>query len=131
MRLFYRFPVLHKPIFCDRFASGLTRGLLDEVNHCVEWKVWKKRFLPLDFIPPIQLMKIRQRKRFLYNLFSQFLSDLAKVRANNRVVLSMRDSLMLLDLIENPPPRNAKFIGAMKEYQSRKVPGSDTQFRWP
>lgn len=34
--------------------------------------------------------------------------------------LTRRQALRLLDLIENPPPRNAKFIQAMARYQALK-----------
>jgi uncharacterized protein (DUF1778 family) len=35
-------------------------------------------------------------------------------------VLTRRESLRLLELIENPPPRNEKFLQAMNRYQGMK-----------
>lgn len=36
------------------------------------------------------------------------------------LVLTRRESLRLLDMIENPPPRNARFIQAQARYQRKK-----------
>lgn len=37
-----------------------------------------------------------------------------------RIVLTRREALRLLELIENPPPRNAKFRQARQRYQRMK-----------
>lgn len=34
------------------------------------------------------------------------------------IILTSRESLRLLELIENPPPRNEKFVQAMNRYQA-------------
>jgi len=34
------------------------------------------------------------------------------------IILTSRESLRLLELIENPPPRNQKFVQAMNRYQA-------------
>ena len=37
------------------------------------------------------------------------------------IVLTRRESLRLLELLENPPPRNAKFLQAQERYQKVKA----------
>ena len=37
------------------------------------------------------------------------------------MVLTRRESLRLLELLENPPPRNAKFLQAQARYQKVKA----------
>lgn len=44
------------------------------------------------------------------------------------LVLTRRESLRLLDMIENPPPRNEHFIQAQARYQRKKTDaGSATE----
>lgn len=42
------------------------------------------------------------------------------IESESTMVLSRRESLRLLELIENPPPRNEKFLQAMARYQGMK-----------
>lgn len=42
------------------------------------------------------------------------------IESESTIVLSRRESLRLLELIENPPPRNAKFVQAQTRYQRMK-----------
>lgn len=42
------------------------------------------------------------------------------IESESTMTLTRRESLRLLDLIENPPPRNAKFLQAMARYRGMK-----------
>jgi len=42
------------------------------------------------------------------------------IESESTIVLTRRESLRLLELIENPPPRNEKFLQAMDRYQRMK-----------
>lgn len=42
------------------------------------------------------------------------------IESESTIVLSRRESLRLLELIENPPPRNEKFLQAQVRYQRIK-----------
>ena len=46
------------------------------------------------------------------------------------MVLSRKQSLRLLELIENPPPRNQKFIEA-REWYERKRGDAHSSAKWP
>ena len=43
------------------------------------------------------------------------------IESESTIVLSRRESLRLLELIENPPPRNEKFLQAQARYQRIKA----------
>lgn len=43
------------------------------------------------------------------------------IESESVLVLSRRESLRLLELIENPPPRNARFVKAQARYQRMKA----------
>ena len=45
------------------------------------------------------------------------------IESESAIVLTRRESLRLLEMIENPPPRNQAFLHAQARYQQRK---SDT-----
>lgn len=52
------------------------------------------------------------------------------IESESTIVLSRRESLRLLELIENPPPRNEKYLEAQARYQRMKTDaGSATQQR--
>ena len=42
------------------------------------------------------------------------------IESESTIILTRRESLRLLELIENPPPRNEKFLQAMARYQSMR-----------
>lgn len=42
------------------------------------------------------------------------------IESESTIVLSRRESLRLLDLIDNPPPRNEKFMSAQARYLRMK-----------
>lgn len=42
------------------------------------------------------------------------------IESESRIALTGRESLRLLELIENPPPRNEKFLQAQARYQRIK-----------
>lgn len=42
------------------------------------------------------------------------------IESESTIVLTRRESLRLLELIENPPPRNEKFLEAQARYQRIK-----------
>lgn len=46
------------------------------------------------------------------------------------IVLTRRESLRLLELIENPPPRTEKFIQAMANYGKKKLDDGDSSIDW-
>lgn len=48
------------------------------------------------------------------------------IESESTIVLTRRESLRLLELIENPPPRNEKFLQAMARYQRMKNNGFST-----
>lgn len=43
------------------------------------------------------------------------------IESESTIVLTRRESLRLLELIENPPPRNEKFLQAQARYQGTKI----------
>jgi len=42
------------------------------------------------------------------------------IESESTIVLTRRESLRLLELLENPPPRNEKFLQAQARYQRMK-----------
>lgn len=49
------------------------------------------------------------------------------IESESAIVLTRRESLRLLEMIENPPPRNEKFLQAQARYQERMThAGSST-----
>ena len=42
------------------------------------------------------------------------------IESESAIVLTRRESLRLLEMIENPPPRNQAFLHAQARYQQRK-----------
>lgn len=51
------------------------------------------------------------------------------IESESTIVLTRRESLRLLELMENPPPRNAKFLQAQARYQGIKNDASSTSKR--
>lgn len=52
------------------------------------------------------------------------------IESESAILLSRRESLRLLELIDNPPPRNAKFLAAQARYlRMRNDADSATQQR--
>ena len=51
------------------------------------------------------------------------------IESESTIVLTRRESLRLLDLIENPPPRNKRFLQAQARYQRTKNDDSSTADR--
>lgn len=52
------------------------------------------------------------------------------IESESTIVLTRRESLRLLELIENPPPRNERFKKLMADYQKGNVDGSDSSVEW-
>lgn len=52
------------------------------------------------------------------------------IESESTIVLTRRESLRLLELIENPPPMNKKLKKLMADYERRRIDGSDTSFNW-
>ena len=48
------------------------------------------------------------------------------VESESTISLTRRESLRLLEMIENPPPRNAKFLQAQARYEKVKNDASST-----
>lgn len=42
------------------------------------------------------------------------------IETESTIVMTRRESLMLLDMMENPPPRNEKFLQAQAQYRNVK-----------
>jgi len=45
------------------------------------------------------------------------------IETESTIVMTRRESLMLLDMMENPPPRNEKFLQAQARYRNVKKDG--------
>lgn len=52
------------------------------------------------------------------------------VQNEDRIFLTQRETMRLIEIMENPPPRTEKFIQAMDEYQKRKLDDNDTSIDW-
>lgn len=52
------------------------------------------------------------------------------IESESTIVLTRRESLRLLEMIENPPPRNERFKKLMTDYQKGNVNGSDSSVEW-
>jgi uncharacterized protein (DUF1778 family) len=52
------------------------------------------------------------------------------IESESTIVLTRRESIRLLELIENPPPRNARFKKLMTDYQKGNADGSDSSVEW-
>ena len=48
------------------------------------------------------------------------------IESESTIALTPRASLRLLEMIENPPPRNEKFLKAQARYQSLKTDAGST-----
>ena len=48
------------------------------------------------------------------------------IESESTIVLTRRESLRLLEMIESPPPRNAKFLQAQARYQRIKNDAGST-----
>ena len=48
------------------------------------------------------------------------------IESESTIVLARRESLRLLEMIENPPPRNKKFLQAQARYQRLKNDAGST-----
>ena len=48
------------------------------------------------------------------------------IESESAIVLTRRESLRLLEMIENPPPRNKKFLEAQARYQRLKNDAGST-----
>ncbi len=52
------------------------------------------------------------------------------IESESTIALTRRESLRLLELIENPLPMNKKLKALMADYGRRKKDGSDSSFDW-
>lgn len=52
------------------------------------------------------------------------------IESESTIALTRRESLRLLELIENPPPMNKKLKALMADYERRKKDGSASSFDW-
>jgi uncharacterized protein (DUF1778 family) len=51
------------------------------------------------------------------------------IESESTILLTRRESLRLLEMIENPPPRNKKFLQAQARYQRTKSHAGSTAER--
>lgn len=49
------------------------------------------------------------------------------IESESTIVLTRRESLRLMEMMENPPPRNEKFLQAQSLYMRTKHAGSTTE----
>jgi uncharacterized protein (DUF1778 family) len=52
------------------------------------------------------------------------------IDSEERITLTRRESLRLMELLENPPPRNEKLQKLMAKYKERRSDDSDSSFEW-
>jgi uncharacterized protein (DUF1778 family) len=52
------------------------------------------------------------------------------IESESTIVLTRRESLRLLELIENPPPMNAKLKKLMADYEQGRVDDLDSSIKW-
>lgn len=52
------------------------------------------------------------------------------IESETTIVLTRRESMRLMALLENPPPRNERFKKAMADYQKGNGEGSDSSVEW-
>jgi len=70
--------------------------------------------------------KLQMAAELMGTTLNQFVVQAAIEKADKvveneaRITLTRRESLRLLDMIENPPPRNEKFLQAQARYQRGK-----------
>jgi len=64
--------------------------------------------------------------------FSEKESRRAKAESEDEstIVLTRRETLWLLDLLENPPPMNDKLKALMEKYYSQRNDSPDSSFEW-
>jgi uncharacterized protein (DUF1778 family) len=52
------------------------------------------------------------------------------IESESTVILTRRESLRLLELIENPPPKNAKLKKLMADYEKGRADDRDSSIDW-
>lgn len=52
------------------------------------------------------------------------------IDSESTIVLTRRESFRLLEMIENPPPRNKRLEKLMSKYQRGNADGSDSSLDW-
>jgi len=52
------------------------------------------------------------------------------IESESTIVLTRRESLLLLELIENPPPMNAKLKKLMADYEKGRADDRDSSIDW-
>lgn len=52
------------------------------------------------------------------------------IESESTIVLTRRESLRLLELIENPPARNERFNKLMDDHQQGNADGSNSSIKW-
>ena len=52
------------------------------------------------------------------------------IESESTIILTRRESLRLLELIENPPPHNERFNTLMADHQTGNVDGSNSSIKW-
>lgn len=57
-------------------------------------------------------------------------NELLNLTPSETINLTRRETLQILDMIENPPPRTEKFLEAMARYQAHNTDGSDSSVPW-
>ena len=57
-------------------------------------------------------------------------NELHNLTPSETIVLTRRETLQILDMIENPPPPTEKFLEAQARYQAHNTDGSDSSVPW-
>lgn len=52
------------------------------------------------------------------------------IESESTIILTRRESLRLLELIENPPPMNAKLKKLMTDYEKGRIDDHDSSISW-
>lgn len=52
------------------------------------------------------------------------------IESESTIVLTRRESLRMIEMIENPPPRNPRFQKLMADYQEGNADASDSSIDW-
>lgn len=56
--------------------------------------------------------------------------ELLNLKPTETIVLTRRETLQILDLIENPPPPTKRFLEAQARYQAHIIDGTNLSVPW-
>lgn len=56
--------------------------------------------------------------------------ELLNLTPSETIVLTRRETLQILEMIENPPPPTEKFLEAQRRYQAHNIDGTNSSVPW-